>query len=301
MKKKLRKFSQGGFETKMGRNEGASIDDDIRTRAMKSVEGLEGIKGSDIADETGTVQGSIKRNEYGDLYDSAMKVAKPKPVVSTPVTSKVDMDAERARIKSINEKQGLKGVYPEEFIVGGAGKALQVAGTKLASKIATDRAAKQASEAAAKNVTRRSEEGFNPSEAMEALKPTRTRTIKGKDIPVRQGKPNFSGTADNVGVKTVTNKSGKKIPVNKQKEDAGDGGSGAFKRGGTVSKADMKKAGFYDKDKTKSERQKIVNKVTTKPQRVAIVEKAFSSKNMKSGGMASRRADGCAIRGKTRA
>jgi uncharacterized protein Veg len=301
MKKKLRKFSQGGFETKMGRNEGASIDDDVRTRAMKSVEGLEGIKGSDIADETGTVQGSIKRNEYGDLYDSAMKVTKPKPAVSTPVTPKFDMDAERERIKNINKKQKLEGVYPEEFIVGGAGKALQVAGTKLASKIATDRAAKQASEAAAKNVTRRSEEGFNPSEAMEALKPTRTRTIKGKDIPVRQGKPNFSGTADNVGVKTVTNKSGKKIPVNKQKEDAGDGGSGAFKRGGTVSKADMKKAGFYDKDKTKSERQKIVNKVTTKPQRVAIVEKAFSTKNMKSGGMASRRADGCAVRGKTRA
>jgi hypothetical protein len=77
-----------------------------------------------------------------------------------------------------------------------------------------------------------------------------------------------------------------------------------MKKGGTVSKLDMQKAGFYDKDKTKSERQKIVKKVTTKPQRIAIVEKAFSSKNMKSGGSvssASRRADGCAIRGKTRA
>lgn len=73
-----------------------------------------------------------------------------------------------------------------------------------------------------------------------------------------------------------------------------------FKKGGTISKADMQKAGFYDKDKTKSERQKIVSKVTTKPQRVAIVEKAFSTKNMKTGGMASKRADGIAIRGKTR-
>jgi hypothetical protein len=77
-----------------------------------------------------------------------------------------------------------------------------------------------------------------------------------------------------------------------------------MRKGGAVSKADMQKAGFYDKDKTKSERQKIVSKVTTKPQRVAIVEKAFSTKNMKSGGSvssASKRADGCAIRGKTRA
>ena len=74
-----------------------------------------------------------------------------------------------------------------------------------------------------------------------------------------------------------------------------------MKKGGKVSKADMQKAGFYDKGKTKSERQKIVSKVTTKPQRIAIVEKAFSTKKMKTGGMASKRADGCAIRGKTKA
>jgi hypothetical protein len=77
-----------------------------------------------------------------------------------------------------------------------------------------------------------------------------------------------------------------------------------YAKGGSVSKADMQKAGFYDKGKTKSERQKIVSKVTTKPQRIAMVEKAFSTKNMKAGGSvssASKRADGCAVRGKTRA
>ena len=71
MNKKMKRYENGG-----------SIDDDVRARAMKSVEGLEGIKGSDIEDETGTVKGSIKRNEYGDLYDSEMKAkpkAEPKP------------------------------------------------------------------------------------------------------------------------------------------------------------------------------------------------------------------------------
>ena len=71
MDKKMKRYENGG-----------SIDDDVRARAMKSVEGLEGIKGSDIEDETGTVKGSIKRNEYGDLYDSEMKAkpkAEPKP------------------------------------------------------------------------------------------------------------------------------------------------------------------------------------------------------------------------------
>lgn len=73
-----------------------------------------------------------------------------------------------------------------------------------------------------------------------------------------------------------------------------------YKAGGKVS-SKLKSAGFYDKGKTKSEREKIVSKVTTKPQRLGMVEKLFSAKKMKSGGIASKRADGCAIRGKTRA
>ena len=70
--KKMKRYEDGG-----------SIDEGVRARAMKSVEGLEGIKGSDIEDETGTVKGSIKRNEYGDLYDSEMK-ATPKAKASSP-------------------------------------------------------------------------------------------------------------------------------------------------------------------------------------------------------------------------
>jgi hypothetical protein len=76
----LTKLKKGGTTMKKCYDKGGSINDDIRARAMKSVEGLEGIKGADIADETGTVKGSIKRNEYGDLYDSEMKAApKAKP------------------------------------------------------------------------------------------------------------------------------------------------------------------------------------------------------------------------------
>ena len=77
-----------------------------------------------------------------------------------------------------------------------------------------------------------------------------------------------------------------------------------MKKGGPISKAVMQKAGFYDKGKTEKERQDIVKKVTTKPQRVAMVAKAFLTKNMSHGGKissASKRADGIALRGKTRA
>jgi hypothetical protein len=46
----------------------------------------------------------------------------------------------------------------------------------------------------------------------------------------------------------------------------------------------LKKAGFYDPSKNKSERLSIVSNTTTKPQRLKIVEKLFSEKKLKSGG-----------------
>lgn len=56
-----------------------------------------------------------------------------------------------------------------------------------------------------------------------------------------------------------------------------------MKDGGVVQS--LKKAGFYEEGKSKSERQKIIDDVTTKPQRVQIVEKVFSDKKMKGGGL----------------
>ena len=47
----------------------------------------------------------------------------------------------------------------------------------------------------------------------------------------------------------------------------------------------LKKAGFYEEGKSKPERAKIIKDVTTKPQRVAIVDKLFSEKKMKGGGL----------------
>jgi hypothetical protein len=79
MKKKMKRFESGG-----------SIDADVRARAMKSVEGA-------IEDETGASKGSIKRNEYGDLYDSEMKAA-PKATpkaASKPYSPKSQPESDR--------------------------------------------------------------------------------------------------------------------------------------------------------------------------------------------------------------
>lgn len=47
----------------------------------------------------------------------------------------------------------------------------------------------------------------------------------------------------------------------------------------------LKKAGFYEDGKSKPERLKIVSHATTKPERLKIVEKLFSAKKMKGGGL----------------
>lgn len=46
----------------------------------------------------------------------------------------------------------------------------------------------------------------------------------------------------------------------------------------------LKKAGFYEPSKKKSERLNIINDVTTKPQRMKMVDKMFIEKKYKDGG-----------------
>jgi hypothetical protein len=55
------------------------------------------------------------------------------------------------------------------------------------------------------------------------------------------------------------------------------------KNNSSVAKS-LKKAGFYEPSKSKFERVKIINDVTTKPQRLNMVEKLFSDKKLKAGG-----------------
>ena len=56
------------------------------------------------------------------------------------------------------------------------------------------------------------------------------------------------------------------------------------KSNATVAKS-LKKSGFYDAGKKKPERIKIINDVTTKPQRLEMVDKLFIDKKFKDGGV----------------
>lgn len=58
-----------------------------------------------------------------------------------------------------------------------------------------------------------------------------------------------------------------------------------MKKSNTSIAKSLKKAGFYEADKKQSDRLNIINNVTTKPQRVKMVDKLFIDKKFKDGGV----------------
>jgi hypothetical protein len=213
MKKKLRKFSDGGYSTVDPENPVPSIDDDTRSKAMKFVE--------NASEESRNIGAPVTR--------SAAKTSSKVSQTVAPAKPKVDMEAEKARTEKMLKNQALETVSPELDLLPigkvAAGTAALYAGARAIGKHILG---KRAEKEVARTIT----------------------TKAGKEIPVKQGKMDISPSPK---AGEVTNKSGKRIPIKRGNEGiADDGGSGMFKRGGSVSSA-------------------------------------------------SRRADGCAIRGKTRA
>jgi hypothetical protein len=214
MKKKLRKFSEGGFETAMGKN--PMVDEDVRGRAMKFVE--------DASEESRDLGAPVTRA----ASKSTSSVSK---TVAPPTKPTVDMDAERARMESLTKKQALIPVHPEDYIPGaGLLKPMLKKVVEMGAKRTAKEAAEKATETAAKNVVRKSEEGFNPAEALEKINPAKVHNIAGRKIPVKRT--------------TRKTKSTEGI--------ADDGGSGAFKHGGKVSSASRRADGCAVRGKTRA-------------------------------------------------
>jgi hypothetical protein len=183
MKRKTRKFADGGFSTAEGENK--NISDDVRARALRSV----------MPDDSPA--GTTGYGEQNDLPETKT-VTKTKTSV-TASKPKADESSEKERIESIGKKQALEKVSPELDIMpaaklaAGAGalyagaraigkrvlasRAAEKTAEETAKKAAINAEMKAASDKAAKtqatraaNKARRSEEGFNPAEALKARK-----------------------------------------------------------------------------------------------------------------------------------
>jgi hypothetical protein len=201
MKRKMRKFADGGYATAEGENK--MIDDDVRARALRSV----------MPDDSPA--GTTGYGEQNDLPET--KTVTKTTVSKTPAKAPSMPAEEKERIEKIGKKQALERVEPENYIPG-AGLLKNL--LKSSTRTITNRA--------------------------------------GKEIPIKQGKPDFSGSSEEVtkNVKAQTTRA--------------------------ANKARRSEEGFSPAEALKS-RKKV---------------------GMKAGGSvssASRRADGCAVRGKTRA
>ena len=221
-KRRTRKFADGGFSTAKGENK--NISDDIRARALRSV----------MPDDSPA--GTTGYGEQNDLPET--KTVTKTTVSKTPAKAPTMPAEEKARMESLVKKQALTKVTPEEAIIGGgAGKLLQMAGKKLASKIAAKR-----------EVNRKTSEGFNPTEALAAREKVKTDEL----------------------IKKAQRQT--RIPKN-------------------ISKAEQE---------ARKERY-----LSTGPMEDAFGTGSQFKRGFKSGGSvktsASKRADGCAVRGKTRA
>jgi hypothetical protein len=221
-KRRTRKFADGGYATAKGENE--NISEDIRARALRSV----------MPDDSPA--GTTGYGEQNDLPET--KTVTKTTVSKTPAKAPTMPAEEKERMETLVKKQALTKVNPEEAIIGGgAGKLLQMAGKKLASKIAAKR-----------EVNRKTSEGFSPAEALAAREKVKTDEL----------------------IKKAQRQT--RIPKN-------------------ISKAEQE---------ARKERY-----LSTGPMEDAFGTGSQFKRGFKSGGSvktsASKRADGCAVRGKTRA
>jgi hypothetical protein len=254
MKKKMRKFSEGGFSTKMGRNEGASIDDEVRSNAMKFVE--------DASEESRDIGAPVTRSAAKSTSKVSQTVAPAKPVM--------DMEAEKARMEKLTKSQALERVEPENYIPGvGLLKPMFKKVVEMGAKRMTKGVADDVADATSRVAKNDAAEMAVRNRASKA----RTEANDAAESAVRTRAANVKGDANDAASTAVRTR------ANRIQNEAND-----------IKEAKLR----IRASKANDEASKNVR---------ARANKALEG--MKAGGSvrssASRRADGCAIRGKTRA
>jgi hypothetical protein len=265
MRKKTRKFQEGGFsaaqEKWLG---GADRTDPYILARMRSAVPDEPVKKPVYDDSPAGKTGYGEENELPQTETvtkttvsktPATPAAKPaKPAATGP--SQAEIDAEKKRMEDIGKRQGLERVTPETTLIGGGGlKVLQMAGKKLAEKIAGNRG------------------------------------LKEYVVPKLTG-PSSSSSTPALPSPTP------RLPYDKAGAKARQRSERATTREETMRRENAERYGVTDTEAPGYEA--LRNSMMRKGGKV----KAKAKTSYKSGGSvssASKRADGCAIRGKTRA
>ena len=149
MKKKIRKFQEGGFSAEQEEWLGGAdrTDPYILARMRRAVPDKKPMASTMGDDSPAGKSGYGEENELPTttrVPNAPTKTTATKPAAKPTGPSQAEIDAEKKRQQDLAKRQGLQGVYPEEMLIGGGSlKLLKEAGKALASKIAGNRALKE--------------------------------------------------------------------------------------------------------------------------------------------------------------
>ena len=186
-------------------NEGGELDFETKQGKNEAISDKTREKARKFVEDKEDKEESIKPKATSRASTPTVKASKTEPK-SEPKSETAEEHKERMD-KRIKE-QGIERVEPENYVPGpgmlkGMLKSAARAGEKEVARTVTTKA--------------------------------------GKDIPVKQSKPDFSGEAkEGMGVKSIKNKSGKEIPVTRMKS------------GGSVSSASKRADGCAIRGKTRA-------------------------------------------------
>ena len=231
MKKKMRKFAEGGFETAEGQNK--NISDDIRARALRSVAPDDSPAGT---------------STYGEQNETPVTVTKTKTSVTASKPKGESPEEYKTRMESLVQKQALERVEPEDYVPGPG---------------------------LLKNIVKRGLKSFTP-DAMKQI--------------------------GNTTVKQLENKATKMLPYDKSGSLAARRAERASMRDTEMKRGNAKNYGINPDEPGSMSALEALRKDIGGGK--FTMKKGGKVKTYKAGGSvssASKRADGCAIRGKTRA
>jgi hypothetical protein len=138
MKKKMRKFGDGGYTTVDPSNPVPSIDDDTRSRALKYVEGA--------SEESRDIGAPVTRAATKSSSSVSQTVAPPKkPAAETP-------DEYKERMEGLSKKQALVNVHPEDYLPSGMLKPLLRKVVSMGAKTAENAVARNLTTKAGKEI-----------------------------------------------------------------------------------------------------------------------------------------------------
>jgi hypothetical protein len=226
MKRKMRKFAEGDYITTEGAN--PNIDDDVRARALKYVEGA--------SEESRNIGAPVTRS-------AAKSTSKVSQTVAPPTKPKTESSEDyKVRMEDLTKKQALERVEPENYVPGpGLVRGMLKNVMSKGLKTYTPDAIKQISNQSAKQLENKATKML-PYDKAADLASKRSARAAARDVEMKRGNArNYGLDPDDLSQSVLDS----------LRKDIG-GGKFSMKKGGSVSSASKRADGCAIRGKTRA-------------------------------------------------